>query len=67
MDCRALRHTIRQVTNITTFFFEAFCLFITSVRLNISAAIVTTEVSNTFVSNKGAAARRSRAHECKKG
>jgi hypothetical protein len=57
MDCRALRHTIRQVTNITTFFFEAFCLFITSERLNIPPIIVTTEVSNTFVGNTGAAAR----------
>jgi len=67
MDCRALRHTIRQVTNITTFFFEAFCLFITSEPVNIYATIVTTEVLNTFVGNKGAAARGVARNECKRG
>jgi len=30
MDCRANRHSIRQVARITTFFSEAFCFFVTS-------------------------------------
>ena len=53
IDCRAPRHTIRQVTTITTFFLESFCLFPTSERVNISAIIVTTEVHELFA-NLGA-------------
>jgi hypothetical protein len=39
------------VTTITTFFLEAFCLFITSERVSMAAIVVTPEVHEYFAGN----------------
>ncbi len=65
-ELSSARHGDLTVDENYDIFFEAFCLFITSERLDISATIATTEVSNTFVFTR-APLRDESHHECKRG